>query len=130
MTPEELQEIAATEKKAQARHPHHICVCTAAGCLSAGSGEVKRALEKEVIESGRKQECHVKGVGCMGLCSAGPLVTVDETMYQNVSPDDATDIVRSLEDGMKVKRLECDTTAPFFTRQTKIVLENSGRIDP
>ncbi|MGE5647532.1 MAG: NADH-quinone oxidoreductase subunit NuoF [Acidobacteriota bacterium] len=130
MTPEELQEIAQKEKQAQARHPHHICVCTAAGCLSAGSGEVKKALEKEVIESGMKQECHVKGVGCMGLCSAGPLVTVDDRMYRNVAPDDATDIVRSLEDGKPVKRLECDTKAPFFTRQTKVVLENSGVIDP
>ncbi|MGB8181313.1 MAG: NAD(P)H-dependent oxidoreductase subunit E, partial [Stellaceae bacterium] len=130
MTPEELQEIAANEKRAQAHYPHHVCVCTAAGCLSAGSGEVKKALEKEVIESGMKQECHVKGVGCMGLCSAGPLVTADEKMYRNVTPDDATDIVRSLEDGKPVKRLECDTTAPFFIRQTKIVLENSGKIDP
>jgi bidirectional [NiFe] hydrogenase diaphorase subunit len=130
MTSEELQEIATTEQKARERHPHHICVCTAAGCLSAGSGEVKKALEQEVLDSGMKSECHVKGVGCMGLCSAGPLITVDDTMYRNVKPDDATDIVRSLEDGKPVKRLECDTKAPFFIRQTKIVLENSGRIDP
>jgi bidirectional [NiFe] hydrogenase diaphorase subunit len=130
MTSEELQEITAAEKEARARHPHHICVCTAAGCLSAGSGEVKKALDKEVLESGMKDECHVKGVGCMGLCSAGPLITVDGAMYRDVKPDDATDIVRSLEDGKPVKRLECDTAAPFFTRQTRIVLENSGRIDP
>ncbi len=89
MTSEELQEIATTEKEARAEHPHHICVCTAAGCLSAGSGEVKKALEKEVLESGMKHECHVKGVGCMGLCSAGPLITVDETMYRDVKPEDA-----------------------------------------
>ena len=130
MTSEELQEIATTEKEKQAQHPHHICVCTAAGCLSAGSGEVKKALEKEVLESGMKDECHVKGVGCMGLCSAGPLITVDNTMYRDVKPDDSTDIVRSLEDGKPVKRLQCDTSAPFFTRQSKIVLENSGFIDP
>jgi len=130
MTSEELQEISNTEKEARAQHPHHICVCTAAGCLSAGSGEVKKAIEQEVLESGMKNECHVKGVGCMGLCSAGPLITVDNTMYRDVKPDDASDIVRSLEDGKTVKRLECDTKAPFFTRQSKIVLENSGRIDP
>ena len=130
MTSEDLQEIASNEKKAHARHAHHICVCTAAGCLSAGAGEVRKALEKEVAEAGMKQDCHVKGVGCMGLCSAGPLITVDDAMYRNVAPEDAPDVVRSLEDGKPVKRLECDTTAPFFTRQTKIVLENSGRIDP
>jgi len=130
MTPEELNEIAVTEKEAQSRFPHHVCVCTAAGCLSAGSGEVKKALAKEVIESGMQHECKVKGVGCMGLCSAGPLVTVDGRMYQNVTADDSTDIVRSMEDGKPVKRLECNTKAPFFTRQTKMVLENSGVIDP
>jgi bidirectional [NiFe] hydrogenase diaphorase subunit len=130
MTTEELQDIATAEKEARAEHAHHICVCTAAGCLSAGSGEVKKALEKEVVESGMSHECHVKGVGCMGLCSAGPLITVDDTMYRDVKPDDATDIVRSLEDGKPVKRLQCDTKAPFFIRQSRIVLENSGRIDP
>ena len=130
MTSEELQEIATTEKEKRTEYPHHICVCTAAGCLSAGSGEVKKALEKEVLESGMKHECHVKGVGCMGLCSAGPLITVDNTMYRDVKPEDSTDIVRSLEDGKPVKRLRCDTSAPFFTRQTKVVLENSGIIDP
>jgi bidirectional [NiFe] hydrogenase diaphorase subunit len=130
MTVEELQDIAAAEKQAQGRLPHHVCVCTAAGCLSAGSGEVKKSLERELIESGMQGECKVKGVGCMGLCSAGPLVTADGVMYRNVTPDDATDLVRSLEDGKPVKRLACDTKAPFFARQTKIVLENSGRIDP
>ncbi len=130
MTPEELQEIADKEKQAHSGYQHHICVCTAAGCLSAGSGEVKKALEKEIVETGMKHECQVKGVGCMGLCSAGPLVTVDNTMYAKVAADDATDIVRSLEDGRKVDRLVCDTKAPFFTRQTKVVLENSGVIDP
>jgi len=54
MTSEELQEIATTEKEKRAQYPHHICVCTAAGCLSAGSGEVKNALEKEVLEAGMK----------------------------------------------------------------------------
>jgi bidirectional [NiFe] hydrogenase diaphorase subunit len=134
MTPDDLREIAAAEKKAQAKYQHHICVCTAAGCVSSGSDKVKEALQREVLEAGMKNECHVKGVGCMGLCSAGPLVSVETAsgteMYRNVEPDDATDIVRSLEDGQKVERLSCPTDVPFFTRQHKVVLENTGRIDP
>jgi bidirectional [NiFe] hydrogenase diaphorase subunit len=130
MTPEDLRDIAAAESEAEALHPHHVCVCTAAGCLSAGSGEVKRAIERELIETGMQAECQIKGVGCLGLCSAGPLVTVDGTMYRDVAPSDAPDLVRTLEDGKTVTRLLCQTDAPFFTRQTKVVLENSGRIDP
>jgi bidirectional [NiFe] hydrogenase diaphorase subunit len=37
---------------------------------------VRDALKQEVIDSGMQQEFQVKGVGCMGLCSAGPLVGV------------------------------------------------------
>jgi bidirectional [NiFe] hydrogenase diaphorase subunit len=132
MGPEELEHIAVAERDARSRLEHRVCVCTAAGCLSAGSDNVKQALEQEVIESGMRGDCQVKGVGCMGLCSAGPLVAVepDGTLYQNVTPDDAGEIVESLDQGRKVDRLGCDTAAPFFARQVKIVLENSGRIDP
>ena len=127
MVLEELEQIAAAERENRAGFPHHIHVCTAAGCLSAGSDKVKDALVKEAGEC-----CKVKGVGCMGLCSAGPLVAVepDGVLYGNVQPEDAAELVQSVKDKQVVERLRCDTTAPFFTRQKKIVLENSGRIDP
>ena len=127
MVLEELDQIAAAERENRAGFPHHIHVCTAAGCLSAGSDKVKDALVKEAGEC-----CKVKGGGCMGLCSAGPLVAVepDGVLYGNVQPEDAAELVQSVKDKQVVERLRCDTTAPFFTRQKKIVLENSGRIDP
>jgi bidirectional [NiFe] hydrogenase diaphorase subunit len=46
-----------------------------------------------------------------------------------VKPEDAPAIVSSLG-GAPDARLQCDTQQPFFTRQVKIVLENSGVIDP
>jgi bidirectional [NiFe] hydrogenase diaphorase subunit len=131
MTLDELREIAETERKALAAYPHHVCVCTAAGCLSSGADEVAKALKQEIAESGMRSEVHVKTVGCMGLCSAGPLVS-DETgasLYANVRPGDAADIIRGLE-GEATGLSLCPTDAPFFQRQKKIVLENSGRIDP
>jgi bidirectional [NiFe] hydrogenase diaphorase subunit len=131
MTLDELREIAETERKAQAAFPHRVCICTAAGCLSSGADEVAKALKQEVAEAGMRNEVHVKTVGCMGLCSAGPLVS-DETgggLYANVKLDDAADIIRGLE-GESTGLQQCPTDAPFFQRQKKIVLENSGRIDP
>ncbi len=132
MAPEELDQIAATEREAHHRVPHHVCVCTAAGCLSSGAAQLKSALEKEVLESGMQGEVKVKGVGCMGLCSAGPLVRVepDNTLYQNVAAEDAQEIVQSIDQGAKIKRLECSADQPFFTRQVKVALENTGTIDP
>lgn len=131
MNPEEIQLLAKKESDRKQSVPHHICVCTAAACLSVHSDVVKDTLEEEVRKKGLDDQCHVKGVGCMGLCSKGPLVAVDgfDTLYQSVTPADASDIVDSLGKG-KVKRLECPTDQPFFKNQFKIVLENSGLIDP
>ena len=135
MTIEELYKIAEAERAARQKFAHHVCVCMAAGCLSSGSDQVLDALKTEVAEAGMKNEVQVKGVGCMGLCSAGPLVEVDgeaaadRKMYAGVAAGDAPDIIRHIDAG-GAGPCECPTDVPFFQRQQKIVLENSGRIDP
>src|SRR5689334_13361625 len=131
MTLDELRTIAEEEREKQSRFKHKIYVCVAAGCLSSGSDQVKLALDAEVKERGLSGECQVKGVGCMGLCAAGPLISIasEGTMYQNVQAVDAGEVVESLG-GRTVERFKLDANVPFFTQQKKIVLENSGVIDP
>lgn len=130
LTPDDLPRVAAEEQAAATRHEHTIHVCMAAGCLSQHSDQVKQRLEQQLQASGR-EHCCVKGVGCMGLCSAGPLVSVRPagTLYRAVTPNDAPAIIEKLGDA-PVERLVCPTDRPFFTQQTKIVLANSGEIDP
>jgi bidirectional [NiFe] hydrogenase diaphorase subunit len=135
MTLEELHKIAQAERDAQKKFQHHVCVCVAAGCLSSGADLVRDALKMEVVESGMQNEVLVKGVGCMGLCSAGPLVTVEtgDQMYAGVTPEKAPEIIRSMDTGADPVAgglHPCPTNVPFFQRQQKIVLENSGKIDP
>src|SRR6266566_7602933 len=130
MTPEELEQIAEKERDAQAKFTRQVNVCVAAGCLSCQSDAVKDALSKEITSRGSGDHCQVKGVGCMGLCSEGPLVSTSSgQMYKHVKPGDATELLDSI-DGAVVSRLLCPTDVPFFQRQKKIVLENSGVIDP
>jgi bidirectional [NiFe] hydrogenase diaphorase subunit len=130
MTLEELEEIARREQDSQRSIPQSVNVCVAAGCLSCQSDAVKDALTKEVTNRGLEHQCQVKGVGCLGLCSEGPLVSVSNgPLYQHVSSGDAGAILDSLE-GDPVQHLLCPTDTPFFQRQKKIVLENSGIIDP
>ncbi|GHO99953.1 NADH dehydrogenase [Reticulibacter mediterranei] len=136
LTPDDLPRVAEEENEAARAFEHTIRVCVAAGCLSQHSDQVKQGLEHQIQERGWKH-CRVKGVGCMGLCSAGPLVSVrssekneKETLYQAVTPDDAPTIIESLSSGTPPATLICPTNRPFFTQQTKIVLANSGEIDP
>jgi len=130
LTPDDLPRIAEAEKAADSAFEHTIHVCTAAGCLSQHSDQVQQQLEHSIQDYGLTY-CRVKGVGCMGLCSAGPLVSVrpEGTLYRSVKPHDAPAIIESLS-GVPVDRLVCPINRPFFTHQTRIVLANSGEIDP
>src|SRR5215813_3521482 len=130
MTPEELEQIAEEERAAQEQVEHRINVCVAAGCVSCQSNLVKDALDREIKQRGWEKKCQAKGVGCMGLCSEGPLVSTDNgRLYKQVTAEDAVPLLDSLG-GEPVRRLVCRTDVPFFQRQTKIVLENSGIVDP
>src|SRR3954468_2367017 len=130
MTPEELEQIAEDERAEQGKYTQRVNVCVAAGCLSCQSQSVKDTLEQEVTRRGAKDHCQIKGVGCMGLCSEGPLVsTSNGVLYKKVTAADSPAVLDSLA-AEPVSRLLCSTDVPFFQRQTKIVLENSGNIDP
>jgi bidirectional [NiFe] hydrogenase diaphorase subunit len=130
MTPEELEQIAETEREEQKKFAHTINVCVAAGCISCQSQSVKDAVDREIKSRGLEHNCRSKGVGCMGLCAEGPLVSTETgVLYKRVTPQDAGELVTSVE-GAPLERLLCRTDIPFFRRQTKIVLENSGVIDP
>jgi bidirectional [NiFe] hydrogenase diaphorase subunit len=129
MTLEDLEQIASEARAVKEKSPRALNVCVAAGCLSLHSDSIKSALDKEVQRTGAN--CRVRGTGCMGLCSLGPLVSSepDGNLLRNVAEPDVTEIVAGLA-GTMPERLLYSRDQPFFQRQTNIVLENSGRIDP
>ncbi len=77
----------------------------------------------------------------MGLCSNGPLVEIDQPshpskdqasrkLFQGVTSKDVPDLIAAALEEKPLERLGLDADIPFFTRQKRIVLENSGFIDP
>ncbi|MCC6682217.1 MAG: NADH-quinone oxidoreductase subunit NuoF [Phycisphaeraceae bacterium] len=133
MTPEELGKLAAKEQKARSACKHRVNVCCAAGCASMNSDKIKDDLQSAIKEKGIADQVQVRSVGCMGLCAAGPLVSIESegksVMYKGVTDGDVSEVVESLE-GKPIERLNLPTDMPFFARQEKIVLENCGVIDP
>ena len=133
MNLDDLAEKAEEFRSRNAAIRTEVRVCVAAACQASGSLPVLDALTKENQET----SCKVKGVGCMGLCSAGPMVAIAEkeadiahsVLYREVKPDDAAEVLASV-DGPVIERLHCPTEQPFFARQQRIVRENSGLIDP
>ena len=124
-----LNQIVRHEREHRA--PMEIRCCLAAGCISADSEGVFSRLKQAVQEAGLQDRVHVAGVGCMRLCSQGPLVQVEPegALYQKVTTDTAASVVDGLQGG-EVQAERVDTNSPFFELQSSVVLENSGRVEP
>jgi NADH:ubiquinone oxidoreductase subunit F (NADH-binding)/(2Fe-2S) ferredoxin/NAD-dependent dihydropyrimidine dehydrogenase PreA subunit len=122
----------------------HLLICAGTGCVAAGSFEIKKALEKEIIKRKLQNEVAVISTGCNGFCERGPIVVVqpDGIFYQRLTVNDIPHLVEEhLLKGRPVKKLMYvppreEKPIPkmsdigFFKHQRLIVLRNRGRIDP
>jgi bidirectional [NiFe] hydrogenase diaphorase subunit len=165
-----LQKIGHKELARQEKYQRRIFCCTSTACLSAGAGQVHMTLDQAVAAClCDEHEAEVVKTGCMGLCSNGPLVRVDEkekdpVLYGNVSPDLAQHIISrhvpmgkmegetdseeqdqsvtphdilhyraSLRQARTKTELDKNIISlelPFFTKQVKVVLSETGHINP
>ncbi len=122
----------------------HFLICTGGGCIASGALELSKAVRAELAKRGLSDEIEVIETGCLGPCVQGPVALIypDGVFYQTISVDDVPEIVEEhLLKGRIVERLvshapgtektqaEMDDI-PFFNRQVKIVLRNSGVINP
>jgi bidirectional [NiFe] hydrogenase diaphorase subunit len=132
----DLQALAQREQEKQNTFRCRIFCCASTPCLSSGATAVKAALEQAVQTQKLNADVQVVSTGCMGPCSRGPMVTVkvqgqDDAIYERVSPDIATQIVTEhVGKDKPVQQHLMPGDLPFFTKQRKIVLANSGLIDP
>ncbi|HVN81201.1 MAG TPA: NuoF family protein [Terriglobia bacterium] len=139
MSEDVLKAIIDKESEANEAVKHRIGVCTAAGCLSSGAAAVKESFNRAIKEAGLSESVRVFGTGCLGLCDAGPLVQVETRedghvcacLYNSLTAELASQVVsQHLLKGEPVESLLCSEENPFFQQQQKVVLENSGKIDP
>ncbi|PWT98642.1 MAG: NADH-quinone oxidoreductase subunit L [Candidatus Melainabacteria bacterium] len=128
---DDLKTIAEQEALLKSQLKHRIFVCMGTACQSCQSADVLDSLTREVSTRGGQAECLVTPGGCQGNCAEAPLVVVEPggQLYRGVAPGDAASVIDSLKTG-PVKRLLCDTTAPFFTEQTRLVTEYRGLVNP
>ncbi len=144
----DLQKIADQELSRQKALSGRVFCCASTGCLSSGSGEVQTALREALASHGLAEKVDVVPTGCMGLCSHGPLLSVEIggetgslTLYQEVTPlltrlIVAEHILPAIDSPREFRVPEflsshvLPLNLPFFTRQQKVVLANAGQINP
>ena len=98
MSREKLDQIAEKEQARQSQFDKRIHCCISTACLSAGAGRTIQTLRDSMEAAPIGDEVEVVQTGCMGLCSRGPLVRVqensgEEVYYADVDSECAEELV-------------------------------------
>ena len=154
-TKEELLDIRKSAVEELASYDCRILVCSGTGCIATGSNKIHEIfkemtdgldgikLEFAPHDKDEHDKIGVKKTGCQGFCELGPLVRIQKggqvVQYVKVQPEDCREIFEQTVLGDTViQRLlysKGDThytspdEIPFIAKQTRIVLENCGKVD-
>ena len=152
---EELLDIRKSAIEELASYDCRILVCSGTGCIATGSNKIHEIfqemtdgldeikLEFAPHDKDEHDKVGVKKTGCQGFCELGPLVRIQKgdkvVQYVKVQPEDCREIFEQTVLGDTViQRLlysKGDThytspdEIPFIAKQTRIVLENCGKVD-
>lgn len=119
----------------------HILVCGGTGCHSNHSSEIID-LFKQYIQEKKIDNVEVIMVGCLGLCSKGPVIIIkpDNVFYSMATCSDIEEIVNEhLINNRIVERLLCKyddklipklEDIPFYKKQRRNILKYAGVINP
>lgn len=104
--------------------------------IAAGAKEVYEKLRREVDD--KNYPITLKKVGCVGMCHNEPLIEVEgvdggTVTYGNLEEGDVDSILECLfseDQNYEEKLIPGKDDYDYFSKQKKIVLKNSGIIDP
>jgi bidirectional [NiFe] hydrogenase diaphorase subunit len=135
MNPSGLIDLAEQELQRQKELGLRIFLCYSTPCLAAGADQVKITIEEFIKERQIAADLEIVATGCMGPCSRGPLMRIKPKngktqTFEKITPDSAREILSEALSKKPIKTSPLSTKTPFFSKQVRIVLSNSGEIDP
>jgi NADH-quinone oxidoreductase subunit F len=141
------KELEALREKVRADRPagrKTISVGAGTCCIAKGSLKVFEEFRKLLHSEHLEEMAEVKMSGCHGFCEHDPVVIIepDGIIYMDVKDRDVPEIVsKTIRGGEVIQRLlyvdpvsgkhgRTEAEIPFYQKQLRLVLRNSGRIDP
>ncbi len=80
----------------------HVKVCRTLSCALSGSYKTCESLEKSLDckrgETSADGNYTIEFVECIANCGSGPLVQVDDQLFENVIPDKADDLAEAIRE--------------------------------
>ena len=153
-----IEDLSREREKAVAELNGYDCrvlVCSGTGCIATGSDKIHKLLEELIADNPEidlvfaphddhdRPNIGLKKTGCQGFCELGPLVRIQKgdkmVQYVKVQPEDCKEIYeKTILGGDVIERLLYHKgekkyvgpeEIPFIAKQTRIVLENCGKLD-
>lgn len=150
---EELLQVRKEAKEKLDSYDCRILVCSGTGCIATGSEKIHEkfveictdapGIQLEFAPCGQGEHVGVKKTGCQGICELGPLVRIQKgdqvVQYTKVQEKDCEEIFeRSVKGDEVLEHLlykqkgvsyKSPDEIPFIAKQTRLVLENCGKVD-
>lgn len=142
----DIHEIAKNKLSEIEKYKCSIFCCHSTGCKSSGSDDLIALIKKFLEEKDLTDKVRIVSTGCMGLCAHGPLIRVEingqpDILFKRVNLDITRTIMEkyvipglsakgkiAVDEELKPYVLSLEL--PFFKKQEKVVLKNTGHIDP
>ncbi len=137
----ELKQLQKTLANGQKFVKTRVLICMT-GCRALGASDVSAKFREQLQVRSLDKEVKVVETGCIGMCAQAPVMLIEPYgfLYGGVSPEDVEEIIsQTIESGKPVKRLAVRQSGKpvpkvknieFYSKQTRQVLKNCGRIDP
>ncbi len=153
MNQSQLNQVKERELEIIKNSKCRILICAGTGCLAGGSGQIYEKM-CELVKDNPDVEVHfgpeiahgdgevtVKKSGCHGFCEMGPLMRIEPMglLYTKVKLEDCEEIFeKTVKNGEVIhsllykqdgKEYQKQDEIPFYSKQTRLVLEDCGQID-
>lgn len=152
-TRENLQDFRKSAQEKLDSYDCRILVCSGTGCIATGSEQIYKkflglckdepTISLEFAPHDKAKHVGVKKTGCQGICELGPMVRIqkkdrviqyirvqeqdcDEIFEQTVKNDRVLESLVYKQNGVAYEQA---ADIPFMAKQTRLVLENCGKVD-
>jgi NADH:ubiquinone oxidoreductase 24 kD subunit len=75
-----------------------ITICLGSSCFSRGNKAIMKEINKYIEAKGLEENVFFHGGHCLGNCSDGPIIKVNDLEYKKVTPIMVTEILNKAFD--------------------------------
>ncbi|MDR3278637.1 MAG: NAD(P)H-dependent oxidoreductase subunit E [Oscillospiraceae bacterium] len=113
---------------------HVVSVCLGTACYVKGARQILARIERTLGvkdgESTRDGRFTIGSCRCLGLCGLAPVMTVDGTVFGNMTPEKAEAVIRAYMDDTDAGDGDAVANIPVLSEGARVVLRNCGSADP